>query len=80
MPLLFLLLFLSDEKSNQLRVPLRYLPKSFSKPLDVQDYILAIHFKFEIKIPLNQLREEPVVAFFLPPFSTILGLNEINMR
>ena len=61
------------------RVPLRYLPKSFSKPLDVQYYILVIHFKFEIKIPLNQLREEPV-AFFLPPFSTIFGLNKINMR
>ena len=54
--------------------------EKFFKPLDVQDYILAIHFKFEIKIPLNQLREELVVAFFLPPFSTILGLNRINMR
>ena len=62
------------------RVPLLYLPKKFFKPLDVQDYILAIHFKFEIKIPLNQLREEPVVAFFLPSFSTILGLNKINIR
>ena len=62
------------------RVPLRYLPKKLFKPLDVQDYILAIHFKFEIKIPLNQLREEPVVAFFLPPFSTTLGLNKINIR
>lgn len=42
--------------------------EKFSKPLDGQDVILAIHFKFEIKIPLNQLREEPVVAFFLPLF------------
>ena len=67
------------EKENS-RVPLWYLSKKFFKPLDVQDYILAIHFKFEIKIPLNQLRKEPVVAIFLPPFSTILGLNKINIR
>ena len=31
----------------------RYLPKKLFKPLDVQDYILTIHFTFEIKIPLN---------------------------
>ena len=27
----------------------RYLPKKLFKQLDVQDYILTIHFKFEIK-------------------------------
>ena len=62
------------------RVPFRYLPKNLFKPLDVQDYILAIYFQFEIKTPLNRLREESVVAFFLPLFSTILGLNKINIR
>ena len=69
-----------QRETENSRVPLRYLPKKLFKPLDFQDYILAIHFQFEIKTPLNRLREEPVVAFFLPPFSTILGLNKINIR
>ena len=43
------------EKENS-RVPLWYLLKKIFKPLHVQDY-MAIHFKFEIKIPLNQLKK-----------------------
>ena len=60
------------------RVPLRYLPKRFSKPLDVHDNILAIHFKFEIKISLPV--EGRTGGILSSSLSTILGLNKINMR
>ena len=43
-------------------IPFIPYPKVF-KSSDVQDYILTIHFKLEIKISLNRLREESVVAF-----------------
>ena len=66
-------------------IPFIPYPKVF-KSSDVQDYILTIHFKFEIKISLNRLRKNwlwPSTVsfnFFLHSQLFILGLNKINMR
>ena len=74
------------KKKENSRVP-RIIPyQKVFKPSNVQDYILAIHFKFEIKIPLSRLREEQLwpstvsFNFFLHSKLFIMGLNKINIK